>query len=773
MAAQRLAALAATVGCAEWQAKAASQLLLDGLSVPFVARYRAHVVGDLSPPQLRMIDDALRDDRALTARREAMKRSLSAADPSLLTDALAQALDAAPTIKALEALYEPFKGKRDTLASRARDAGFGLVGDALWAGSFQEDNALRAALDKVTTQQTRTTAKDMLVHVVAENMAKDEGVRAAALAFGESQAMVSVRGAKGAAPADAANFRDYVGTSVPLRRVRPHSWLAIQRGVAKGALKVAVTLPGPAEPPGAVRRVALERAGVPRGSWRSQVVHTAVDDAWTRLLKRWCLTAAQRQVTEQARTSALDCFDSNLRQLLRQAPVRVERPGQAPGRPDLVLGVDPGYKHGHKCAVVDGTTGAVVTSLTIPAASGSRRSGGDGEHEPTVQALVTLMRTHAVDVIAVGDGQGTHLARAAAQRAAKAVPSNPRVVVISEAGASVYSASETACEELASVPVAERGAVTLARRCVDPLNEFVKVKPESLAVGMYQHDMPSSDLAKRLTAAVEDVVAEVGVDVNAASPWLLARVSGLGRKVAEQIHRRVQTTGPFKARRDLLEVAGLGPKAYQNAAGFLRVDVPDIEPLDRTRVHPELYDEAEALLREAGLTSEAIAMKGAAAVPENTRARWGEIAAQAAGGRSAAARCLADPFVAGDPRAAIAHEALRVAEPPTALEDIKVGQLLRARVQNVVPFGAFCDVGAASEALLPASAVPASAALPAEGLVLGVTLEAVVTAVDIGRGRLTIGLAASTPSATIVKKRQPDPTDRTDAPRAKAPRCTH
>jgi uncharacterized protein len=734
---------------------AAVALLGEGASVPFVARYRAHVTGGLEPAQLRAIEASHREAADVQRRRDAIERALRERTPPVLDEGLLAALRAAPTLRALEALYEPFRARRDTLATRAHEAGVGELARALWSGTLGSDGALESGLRGAACGSV-IDAEAHLVHALAELVALDEAARAAADGAYAAHGVLRAKAAPAAEAAEAAAFAHYAAYECALRRVRPHVWLALHRGSERGALKLSVALaPHPSGADGgAAAASAVERAlaplrALPPGSRRAGVLRRAAADAWSRLLSRAAAARARRGALERARAAALDVFSLNLGQLLRTPPV--ELPGAGGGTvARAVLGVDPGLAHGHKCAVVDARTGALLAAATVRAVggggggSGGRGAAADEEAPPPAESVATLralIRTHAVGLVAIGDGAGCALA----QRAVAAALEGTSVVfaIVVEAGASAYSACALADAELPTVSVGERGAVSLARRLLDPLAELVKVPPSALGVGLYQKDATEAALLAAVRACVEDAVADVGVDVNRASATLLAAVPGLTAKTAAAIRLRVETVGPLRARAELRAVKGVGPKAYEHAAPFLRLAPadgrPPDEPLDATRVHPEAYADARRELAAVGADVRALAAGAplAAAHAAALRARADALADPAERARARAlAALLADPLLAGDPRR-------RLAQPPElrararGLGSLAVGERLGATVRNVTPFGAFCDVGVGVDGLLHVSELGARGEA---ALQVGARLDARVLAVDAGRKRISLGL---------------------------------
>lgn len=743
--------IAKTVGCSLWQVVAASSLLKEGASVPFVARYRAHMTGGLEPAQLRSIEQAEREAAEVHKRREAIEKALRERQPPVLTETLLERLRAAVSVRQLEALYEPYKRKRDTLAARAHEVGVGPLAALLWRGGLPSDAALESGLRAASCPLAE--AEQHLCHAVAELVSLDDGSRRVCDLLFEQHGLVSSTALSTASPADAAAFAHYARYEVPLRRVRPHGWLALHRGAERGALKVAVTLAGAGGSAGVTSTVlrALEQSvgglrELPPGSRRASVLRRAVADAWSRLLSRSAAARAQRRGIEAGRAESVRVFAANLAHLLRTPPAQLS---SAASR-CAVLGVDPGFAHGHKCAVVDAATGSLLETTTVRAFS-SGGGGGDGEEQPppaeSVEALRGLIERHAVALVAVGDGKGSALAQRAVAHAL--VGTDALFTVVSEAGASAFSASPLAEQQLPHVPIGERGAVSLARRVLDPLAELVQLPPSSLGVGLYQKDAKETALAAALAAAVQDAVADVGVDLNCASPQLLAQVPGLNARTASAIRARIESEGPFRSRADLLGVKGLGSRAFQNCAGFLRITplagagarLP-AEPLDATRVHPEAYGRARAELAAVG--ADVLALAAGQPLPARAaaelRARADALPQpEAAAEARALADLLCDPLLAGDPRRLIG-EAPTLRSRALTLSELAAGMVCTATVRNVTPFGAFCDLGAGTDGLLHASQLPRGRE---DVLHVGARIRVRLLGVNVGARRISLGLETS------------------------------
>ena len=499
-------------------------------------------------------------------------------------------------------------------------------------------------------------------------------------------------------------YRFYEGWSRPMSRVPGHSWLALER--ASKAKALALTIDPGGDDREAVRELAQAL------NLRSTFAEPALKDAWTRLLKPRGRREAKRDGLVQAKDEAVSCFAANVRKILEQAPPLIDK--------GAVLALDPGFRHGHKCAVIKSEDGALVTHFVVDA------PGEDQDMATASNCLDAFLEDHAITCVAIGDGtnsRGAQLLVAASRKLRDA----PRAVV-RECGASVYSASDGAEKEFgAHVPLAARGAASLARRLLDPLGEYVKLDPKTLGVGSYQHDLDAKQLRRALDGAVEDAVSCVGVDANAASLQLLESIAGINATLA----KAVLTARPFSSRGDLKRVKGLGPKTFGNVAGFLRV-AQSKEALDATRVHPDDYAEAWRVLRKAGVAA-------------------GEITRAATRGGGLGRECveklrrlpasplvalLCDPCLAGDARSVLAPPTVLERGAPKTLKDCAAGQTFAGTVRNVAPFGAFVDIGVGVDGLLHASQYGAQ-----DGVALGARVDVAVVDVDERRGRVGLRLA--------------------------------
>jgi protein Tex len=682
--------IAAELGVPPRQVASAVALLDEGATVPFIARYRKEATGGLDDTQLRALEDRLLYLRDLESRRAAILASIE--EQGKLTPALKAEIDNAETKQRLEDLYLPFKQKRRTKAQIAREAGLEPLADALLGDPTLSPEAEAAGYIKppFTTDQgdnpgvaDAKAALDGARQILMERFSEDAELIGRLRAHLEEAGVLVSAVAEGKED-EGAKFRDYFEYTEPLSKVPPHRALALLRGRNEAVLRVALKLPE--EIDGAARateantcermiavRVGVQDRGRAADAWLAETVR------WTwRVKLSWQLESdLLGALRARAEDEAIRVFAHNLRDLMLAAPAG----------PRATIGLDPGIRTGVKVAVVDGTGKLVDTATVYPHAP---RNDWDG----TIAVLARLAAKHRADLVAIGNGTAS---RETDRLAADLIKRHPELkltkLVVSEAGASVYSASELAAREFPDLDVSLRGAVSIARRLQDPLAELVKIEPKAIGVGQYQHDVSQTKLARTLDAVVEDRVNAVGVDVNTASAPLLARISGLSAALAENIVRHRDAHGAFTSRDALKTVPRLGPKTFELAAGFLRVNGGD-NPLDASAVHPEAYPVVERILADVARTVRDL-MGNATAVKsleprKYTDERFGLPTVQDI------LRELEKP--GRDPRPEFRTAAFR--DGVEALKDLQPGMLLEGVVTNVTNFGAFVDIGVHQDGLV-------------------------------------------------------------------------
>jgi uncharacterized protein len=710
--------IAGELGVGERQVAAAVELLDGGATVPFVARYRKEATGALDDGQLRTLEERLRYLRELEERRGAILDSIRA--QGKLDDELEARIAEADSKARLEDIYLPYRPKRRTKAQLAREAGLEPLADQLLADPSREPGAAAAAfVDPGKGVADAASALQGARAILAERFAEDADLIGALRERMWSHGRLVSRVRDGRQQ-DGAKFADYFDASEPFTRLPSHRVLAIFRGEAEQVLDLTFDPDDQVEAGlNAYERQVAQRFGVvdrgrPGDAWLLETVHWA----WrTRVLVHLGIDLRAR-LWQAAEDEAVRVFAANLRDLLLAAP--------AGARP--TMGLDPGYRTGVKVAVVD-ATGKVVATATVHPHQPQRR------WDEALAVLARLAGEHGVELVAIGNGTasretdklaGELLARRPARKLTK--------VVVSEAGASVYSASAYAAEELPGLDVSLRGAVSIARRLQDPLAELVKIDPRSIGVGQYQHDLAEAKLARSLDAVVEDCVNAVGVDVNTASAPLLRRVSGIGEGLAAKIVAHRDARGPFRSRRALAEVPRLGPKAFEQCAGFLRIRGGD-DPLDTSAVHPEAYPVVRRILEATGRDLDRLIGDTAA-----LRALDPKRFVDATFGLPTVTDILAELEKPGrDPRPTFRTASF--AEGVEELADLEPGMLLEGVVTNVAAFGAFVDVGVHSDGLVHVSAMADRfVADPREVVKPGDVVRVKVLAVDLERKRISLTL---------------------------------
>jgi uncharacterized protein len=718
--------VAAELKVAPRQARAALALFDEGATVPFVARYRKEVTGGLDDLQLRTLEERATYLQELADRRATILASIE--EQGKLDDALRAKIDAAETKQALEDLYLPYKPKRRTRATIAREAGYEPLAERIWGG--EADDVELAAESAEALQGARD--------ILAERFAEDAEIRAFVRAFTYRTGMVVSHGMRGVDKATS-KFADYFEFSQKLAELPSHRVLAIRRGEAEQQLAWQIEVPID----DLIRQL---QSRITKGRRAHTQLMLVAEDAYRRLLAPSIEVELRLELKQRADEDAITIFGTNLEQLLLGAPAG-ER---------TVLGLDPGYRTGVKAAVVS-RTGALLATATLYLHQDARFR----------EQLRTLVEQHAVELIAIGNGTASRETEALAKSIVSDMSEpRPQVVVVNEAGASVYSASDVAREEFPDLDVALRGAPSIARRLQDPLAELVKIDPKSIGVGQYQHDVNQSRLKKRLDDVVETCVNRVGVEVNTASPSLLSYVAGLGPTLARNIVAARDHRGGFRSRLELLEVPRLGAKAFEQAAGFLRVRGA-LHPLDATAVHPERYALVETMAADLGVdVKELVANDALIDRIELERYLSDEV------GRPTLQDIVAELRKPGrDPRETFELPNYRedVKEP----KDLQPGMQLEGVVTNLVAFGAFVDVGVHQDGLVHVSQLGERFIKdPAEVVRVGQKVKVTVLSVDLERNRIALSmkkqpLAGATRNQRVEKKREPKasiPTKGTIAP---------
>ena len=693
------------------------QLLDEGNTIPFIARYRKELHGAMDDTTLRTLEERLQYLRNLDERRESVKKSI--AEQGKLTDELAAAIDSAKTLAEVEDLYRPYKQKRRTRATAAREKGLEPLAALLFAQERSCPRPEDAARDFLSPEKGVDTVADALQgasDIIAEQISDDAVIRKALRdLLGRQGQLVSC-----AATEEDSVYRLYYDFTQSLSKLQGHQILAINRGEKENMLKVSVTLDRDRALP------LLRRAVVKPGSPAMEFIKAAAEDAYDRLLFPSLEREERSRLTEQATEGAIGQFALNLKPLLMQPPVKGK----------VTMGLDPGYRMGCKVAVVDETGKVLDTTVVYP-------TYGARQEQEAIAALAKLIAKDGVENIAIGNGTAS---RETEQMAVKLIHqvnetgAHVSYMIVSEAGASVYSASKLAAEEFPQFDVNLRSAVSIARRLQDPLAELVKIDPKAIGVGQYQHDMPARQLDEALSGVVEDCVNAVGVDINTASPSLLQRVAGLNGTTAKNVVAYREENGPFTSRAQIKKVPKLGPKAFQQCAGFLRV--PESKSvLDNTAVHPESYDAAKALLELMGYTLADVRAEKLADLPQRLKAYGEAKAAEAVGVGIPTLQDITSELLkpGRDVREELPQPILRT--DVMEMKDLKPGMVLSGTVRNVIDFGAFVDIGVHQDGLVHISQISTKFIKhPSEVLSVGDVVKVVVLDVDEKKKRIGLSI---------------------------------
>lgn len=692
------------------QVLAAMDLLDAGNTIPFIARYRKEATGTLDEEQLRQIEEWLGKLRAIDERRETILASIT--EQGKLTPELEQAIKTADSLTTLEDLYQPYKPKRQTRASQAREKGLEplaqFVLSQLLTRQTPEEVAAPFINEQVPTAiEALAGAYDIVAEVISDDATVRQRVREKAMKFGMFRCQ-KIEDAKD----EKAVYQLYYDFEIRVDRIKPYQVLAINRGEVEKVLRVGVDI--------VENDWLLPIRNVFRPDRRSpfaESLQLCMKDAAQRLLLPAIERDVRRTLTETAESHAIKVFADNLRGLLSQPPLAGH----------IVLGIDPGFRTGCKVAVIDPTGKTLETTAIYP-------------HEPqrhwddALKTLAILINRHRVTLIAIGNGTASRETEKLAAELTRKLDF-VHYIMVNEAGASVYSASPLAKAEMPDLDVTLRGAVSIARRAQDPLAELVKIDPKSIGVGLYQHDVDQKALAKSLDGVVESVVNRVGVDVNTASPALLTHVSGIGPKLAEKIVAYRDENGRFPNRLSLRNVSGLGPKAFEQCAGFLRIRGGD-NPLDTSAIHPESYPIAEQLLKQANLAiSQPLEERETALNQFKTHHPVDQLAAELQCGVPTLTDILEQLVRPGrDPREDLPLPILRT--DVLSMADLQPGMRLNGTVRNVVDFGVFIDIGVKQDGLLHRTQIPRDRTLS-----VGDVLEVAVIGVETTRGRISLGWA--------------------------------
>lgn len=696
-------------GITQSQAENTVRLLDEGNTVPFIARYRKEMTGSLDDQIIRQLSERLTALRNLEDRRTQVRTAI--AEQGRLTDALAAKLDAAQTQTEIEDIYRPFRPKRRTRASIAKEKGLQPLADMIWGQKLigTPEEAAKAFVDSGQGVDTVLDAINGAMDILAEQISDDadlrkllreETIKCGAIVSKKTKDEPSV-------------YEMYYDYREPLKKAAGHRVLAMNRGEKEGFLSVKIE----GEEEKLLQR--MEKRLIRRSSDTADILREVIADSYKRLIAPSLEREIRNDLTEQAEEAAIGVFRENLRQLLLQPPISGK----------VVLALDPAYRTGCKIAVIDATGKPLETTVVYPTPPQNKTAEAE-------KKLLGLIEKYGVDLISIGNGTASRESELFVAEMLKKTKRRVQYIIANEAGASVYSASKLGAEEFPDYDVSLRSAVSIGRRIQDPLAELVKIDPKSIGVGQYQHDMNQKRLGEALGGVVEDCVNSVGVDLNTASPALLSYVAGINTTVAKNILKYREEHGKFTARRELLKVAKLGPKAYEQCAGFLRLPESEM-PLDRTGVHPESYAAAEGLLALCGYGLADVAARRVSGLakkiksPEKTAAELGI-------GVPTLEDIMRELEKPGrDPREDAPAPVLR--SDVLSMEDLQEGMVLTGTVRNVIDFGVFVDIGVHQDGLVHISQIcDRFIKHPLEAVKLGDVVQVKVLSVDLQKKRIAL-----------------------------------
>ena len=707
--------LARELGRKEEHVQNVITLLDEGNTIPFIARYRKEMHGTMDDTTLRTLADRLTYLCNLDKRREEVKASIEG--QGKLTEELSAAIDTAATLAEVEDLYRPYKPKRRTRATIAKEKGLEPLAQLLFAQDRDCPAPEAAAADYVDPEKGVNSVEEALAgasDIIAEAISDDADLRKCLRELWRSKGSL-VSKAADKEPEDTV-YRLYYDFTTPVSRAMGHQILAINRGEREEVLKVSVEMDREAA------LIVVRRAVLVPGAPSMAFVRAAAEDAYDRLIAPSIEREIRNLLTEQADEGAIRMFGLNLKPLLMQPPVKGF----------VTMGLDPGYRNGCKVAVVDGTGKVLDTAVVYPTFSERKK-------EEAIDVLSKLIRKHGVAHIAIGNGTASRETEQMTVELIKRLGSGVSYMIVSEAGASVYSASKLAAEEFPEYDVNLRSAVSIARRLQDPLAELVKIDPKAIGVGQYQHDMPQARLDETLSGVVEDCVNSVGADLNTASAPLLTRVAGLNATTAKNIVKYREENGAFTSRKQLLKVPKLGPKAFEQCAGFLRVP-ESANVLDNTGVHPESYDAAGKLLELCGYGMADVKAGNLSQLPQRVKDFGEEKAAQACGVGVPTLRDVVGELMkpGRDPRDELPKPILRT--DVMEMKDLKPGMELTGTVRNVIDFGVFVDIGVHQDGLVHISQLGAGRRVkhPSEVCAVGDIVTVWVLEVDEKKKRISL-----------------------------------
>ena len=688
------------------------KLIDEGNTIPFIARYRKEMTGSLDDVVLRNLFDRLTYLRNLDEKREQVRNLI--AEQEKLTDEIANALDKATTVTEIDDIYRPYRPKRRTRATIAKEKGLEPLANEIMM-QFIKEPVEKVAQKYVNAEKEVNTVEDALngaKDIIAEMISDDADYRAIIRKLTYNEGLIVTKATDKTAESVFEMYYDY---SEPVKKLPGHRILAINRGEKEKVLSVKIEAP--------VENILkqIESKIIRDNKFTTDILKEAIEDSYKRLIAPAVEREIRNDMTEKAEESAIKVFGENLKQLLLQPPIKDK----------VVLALDPGYRTGCKVAVVDGTGRVLDTGVIYPVPPHNKV-------EQAEKIITNMIKKHNVDIIAIGNGTASRETEMFAVNLIKKLDRELLYIIVNEAGASVYSASKLGSEEFPYFDVALRSAVSLGRRLQDPLAELVKIEPKSIGVGQYQHDMNQKRLGEALGGVVESCVNNVGVDLNTASPSLLSYVSGISNAIAKNILTYREENGKFKSRKELLKVSKLGPKAFEQCAGFLRIN-DGTEPLDNTGVHPESYKVAESLIKKCGFSLEQVksgGIKGISKAVGNIEKTANELNVGVPTLRDIVNE-LEKP--GRDPRDEMPKPILK--SDVLTMEDLKEGMILKGTVRNVIDFGVFVDIGVHQDGLVHISEIcDRYIKHPLEAVSVGDIVDVKVLSVDVKKHRISLSM---------------------------------
>ena len=699
----------------KWQVEAAVKLIDEGNTIPFISRYRKEVTGSLNDEQLRNLDERLTYLRSLEDKKEQVLKSIE--EQGKLTDELKEKILAAQTLVVVEDLYRPYRPKRKTRASIAKEKGLEPLAEYILRQEATEPVLNEAAKYASEEKEVKTPeealqgAQDIIAEMISDdadhrlyirNITVEEGIVSSTAKDEKAQSV----------------YEMYYNFEEPVKKIAGHRVLALNRGEAEKVLTVKVNAPEER-----ILRYLEKKLITKENEYTTPVICAAVEDSYDRLIAPAIEREIRNDLTEKAEDGAINVFGKNLEQLLLQPPIAGK----------VVLGWDPAFRTGCKLAVVDATGKVLDTTVIYPTAPTNEK-----KIQAAKDTLKKLIRKYNVSLISLGNGTASRESEQIIVELLKEIPEKVQYVITNEAGASVYSASKLATEEFPNFDVGQRSAASIARRLQDPLAELVKITPQSIGVGQYQHDMNQKKLGEALSGVVEDCVNKVGVDLNTASASLLEYISGISKAIAKNIVAYREENGRFESRRELLKVAKLGPKAFEQCAGFARI-TGGKNPLDATSVHPESYEAAQKLLEKLGYAPEDITVGKLSGISKQIK-NYKKLAEELGVGEPTLRDIVKElEKPARDPRDEMPKPVLRT--DVLDMKDLKEGMILKGTVRNVIDFGAFVDIGVHQDGLVHISEMSEKYIKhPLEAVSVGDVVDVRVIGVDLKKKRISLSM---------------------------------